>query len=89
MLPDRVFQVAVARIDLASLPLSCRQRFNLIQEFEIVAVGLPDHVSAVKSHMPSRSLAALGDNRYDPTSTDMLIMNAFQEAIAIKNLRFT
>ena len=41
MLPDRAFQVAAAHIDLAALPLSCRQRFNHAHDFGIVAVGMP------------------------------------------------
>ena len=34
MLPDRVFQVALAHIDLAASPLSRRQRFNHIHDSE-------------------------------------------------------
>ena len=37
MLPDRVFQIALAYIDRAALPLSCRH----IHDFGIATVGPP------------------------------------------------
>ena len=48
MLPDRVFQIALAYIDHAALPLSCRQQINHIHDFGTVTTARPpDQVSAV------------------------------------------